>query len=383
MELEIQKYLREHGEEAAFKHFREELFLAVKEAADTKRVLFKYNQIDSPMANPICQEARGLILDRTDWKVLSWPFRKFFNYGEGHAAKLDLSTARVLEKVDGTCISLYYFEGSWRIQTLGMLDAEGEVNNKFPPSTFAELFKKTIGDDKFDYLHPLYAYTFELATPYNRVVTRYDRDRVVLLSIRHLETLAELEYDSSDFKLFYEEIIEDIPFVELPKTYSVAVTSLDEVAKMSMALPQMDEGYVVVDANFNRVKVKNPSYLALLHLKESSSSSVTALVQLVLTNEGSEFLAYFPEFQEQYNRIATAIKEIKEKVQEIWEKAKHIENQKEFALTILAPKVPFVNTLFEIRKGKIKSVDEGFSTLDPKKVVETLKMGLEPIAPSV
>ena len=375
MELEIQKYLREHGEEAAFKHFREELFLAVKEAADGKRVLFKYNQIDSPMANPICQEARGIILDRSDnWKVLSWPFRKFFNYGEGHAAKLDLSTARVLEKVDGTCISLYFFDGSWRVQTLGMLDAEGEVNNKFPPETFAELFKKTLGDDKFEYLWPKYTYTFELATPYNRVVTRYEKDRIVLLSIRHLKSLTEVGYGSPQFLAYYEEIKMAVPIVELPKTYSVAVNSLEEVAKMSMALPQMDEGYVVVDANFNRVKVKNPSYLALLHLKESSSSSITALVQLVLTNEGSEFLSYFPEFTDQYNRISTAIKEIKDKVQDIWEKAKHIENQKEFALTILAPKVPFVNTLFEIRKGKIKSVDEGFSSLDPKKVVETLRM---------
>ena len=375
MILEIQKYLREHGEEAAFKHFREELFLAVKEAVDGKRVLFKYNQIESPMANPICQEARGLILDRTDnWKVLSWPFRKFFNYGEGHAAKLDLSTARVLEKVDGTCISLYFFDGSWRVQTLGMLDAEGEVNNKFPPETFAELFKKTLGDDKFEYLWPKYTYTFELATPYNRVVTRYEKDRIVLLSIRHLKSLTEVGYGSPQFLAYYEEIKMAVPIVELPKTYSVAVNSLEEVAKMSMTLPQMDEGYVVVDANFNRVKVKNPSYLALLHLKESSSSSITALVQLVLTNEGSEFLSYFPEFTDQYNRISTAIKEIKDKVQDIWEKAKHIENQKEFALTILAPKVPFVNTLFEIRKGKIKSVDEGFSSLDPKKVVETLRM---------
>ena len=375
MELEIQKYLREHGEEAAFKHFREELFLAVKEAADGKRVLFKYNQIDSPMANPMCQEARGIILDRSDnWKVLSWPFRKFFNYGEGHAAKLDLSTARVLEKVDGTCISLYFFDGSWRVQTLGMLDAEGEVNNKFPPETFAELFKKTLGDDKFEYLWPKYTYTFELATPYNRVVTRYEKDRIVLLSIRHLKSLTEVGYGSPQFLAYYEEIKMAVPIVELPKTYSVAVNSLEEVAKMAMTLPQMDEGYVVVDANFNRVKVKNPSYLALLHLKESSSSSITALVQLVLTNEGSEFLSYFPEFTDQYNRISTAIKEIKDKVQDIWEKAKHIENQKEFALTILAPKVPFVNTLFEIRKGKIKSVDEGFSSLDPKKVVETLRM---------
>lgn len=373
--LELQKYLREHGEEAAFKHFRDELHLAVKESPDGKRVLFKYDQIDSPMGNPICQEARGLILDRSDnWKVLSWPFRKFFNYGEGHAAKIDLKTARVLEKVDGTCITLYFFDGKWRIQTLGMLDAEGEINNSFPPMLFSELFKRTLGDDKFEYLDPNFTHTFELATPFNRIVTRYEKERIVLLSIRDLSTLKELDFESPQFKTAFLKMKEAVPIVEMPKLYSVSVSSLEEVASMATTLPQMDEGYVVVDGNFNRIKVKNPSYLALLHLKESSSNSVNSLVQLVLTNEGSEFLAYFPEFTDQYNRIAAAIKEIKDKVHEIWETSKHIENQKEFALTILAPKVPFVNTLFEIRRGKLKSIDEGFSQLDPKKVVEVLRM---------
>lgn len=389
--LEIQKYLLEHGEASSFEYFKNELSLMVKDAADGKRVLFKYNQIDSPMGNPIVQEARGLILDRSrEWRIVSWPFKKFFNYGEGHAAPLDLATAHVLEKVDGTCITLYHWEDRWRTQTLGMIDADGMVNNAFPPVTFAELFRRVINNDRLEaVLFPSLTYTFELATPFNRIVTRYEKERVVLLSVRNLTnlhsvcnysartpdpTFGEYHINSEAFQHEYRALSLIIPQLELPKIYSVGVTSLTDVAEMSKQLPQMEEGYVVVDSQFNRVKVKNPSYLALLHLKESSSSSVKALVQLVITNEGSEFLAYFPEFQEQYDRISAAISNLKDKLHAAYEAAKGLENQKDFALAIKASGVPFTGVLFALRKGLYKSIEEGLSNSEPKHIVELLKL---------
>jgi hypothetical protein len=36
-----------------------------------------------------------------------------------------------------------------------------------------------------------------------------------------------------------------------------------------------DEGYVIVDANFNRVKVKKPAYVAVHHLKGKSTSIIS------------------------------------------------------------------------------------------------------------
>lgn len=379
-ELLIQKYLRGNGENASFQFFRDELHLMIKEAEDGCRVLFKYNQIESPLGNPICQEARGLILDRgCDWDVVSWPFRKFFNHGEGHAAPIDLSTAVILEKIDGTCITMYFWLGQWRTQTLGMIDAEGCVNNIFPPATFNELFHRTLGVDITLGLNPYYTYTFELATPYNRIVTRYEKERIVLLSIRDVLTLKEVPWGSNIFKSLYLELNVKVllnakVIIDLPEIYPVAVTSLKEVATMASQLPQMSEGYVVVDNNFNRVKVKNPSYLALLHLKDSSTSSVKALVELILKNEGSEFLAYFPEFKSQYDRLSELITKIKDKLKEVWENTKEIKNQKEFALAVLATGVPFNNILFALRNGRTPSVEEGMRELDAKRVVEALKL---------
>jgi hypothetical protein len=83
--------------------------LSDKYAIDAKRhsvynnlVLFKYNQIESPFSEQIVRECRGIILDENDnWNVVCQSMSKFFNLGEGHAATIDWTTARVQCKVDG------------------------------------------------------------------------------------------------------------------------------------------------------------------------------------------------------------------------------------------------------------------------------------------
>ena len=55
------------------------------------------------MGSPLVAECRGIILDeQDDWRVVSYPFDKFFNYNESKAAVLDWSQGvDVYEKLDG------------------------------------------------------------------------------------------------------------------------------------------------------------------------------------------------------------------------------------------------------------------------------------------
>ncbi len=91
-------------------------------------ISLKYSQIDSPMGEKIVQQCRGIVLDRSqDWAIVSYPYDKFFNYGEGHRATVNWSTARVYEKLDGSLMTLYFYEGAWHVQSSGTPDAGGEV----------------------------------------------------------------------------------------------------------------------------------------------------------------------------------------------------------------------------------------------------------------
>ena len=67
-------------------------------------VMFKYDQTRSDLSIPLVQECRGLILDAVSLEVVSYPFNKFFNYGEPLAVDVDWKSAYVTQKLDG-CVS--------------------------------------------------------------------------------------------------------------------------------------------------------------------------------------------------------------------------------------------------------------------------------------
>lgn len=83
------------------------------------------------------QECGGLLLDAdTDWSVVAMGYRKFFNYGERHAATLEedfgdeddaTHGTRVYEKRDGSLAKLYSYQGEWHVASNGRPDGAGPM----------------------------------------------------------------------------------------------------------------------------------------------------------------------------------------------------------------------------------------------------------------
>ena len=269
-------------------------------AVDAKRhglwpnlVHLKYSQIDSPMASSIVQNCRGIILDQDDdWKIVAWPFNKFFNYGEGHAATIDWSTAAVQEKVDGSLMVLYWYDDSWHVATSGSPDASGSVGTT-SSIKFRDLFWKTFYKMKFSEppsINRSYTFMFELTSPYNRVVVPHTESKLTLTGMRNVwngnEMQTRLRSSFNPVRGFWLRSLED-----LTETFK----TMDPLAQ---------EGYVIVDAKFNRIKVKHPGYVALHHMK--SSFSVKALVEVIRSGEVSEVLAHFPEWKLAFQQVQAA-----------------------------------------------------------------------------
>ena len=63
-------------------------------------ILFEYNQIDSDFSLQAVKEARGIIFREKDWKVVCFPFVKFFNVDEIYTDKIDWNNCKVQEKID-------------------------------------------------------------------------------------------------------------------------------------------------------------------------------------------------------------------------------------------------------------------------------------------
>lgn len=138
-------------------------------------------------------------------------------------------------------------------------------------------------------------YMFELATPQNIVLIRHPKADLFLHGVRNLTTLQEELPDHYVEK--YGWTLAPMKVItggkdEFEKTILATVNSLDGLKC---------EGYVICDSQFNRFKLKCTSYvnLALLHTKDGKEWK--RLVAIVQINEGSEFLAYFPQHTEIYN----------------------------------------------------------------------------------
>lgn len=281
--------------------------------ANPRLVSLKYNQIESPMHEPVVQECRGVVVDLKTNSILAHPYNKFWNMGEYLAAQVDWPTARVQEKLDGSLMLLYrdpnrYVDdqtgetmGDWRVASSGHPTAGGKVGKA--DATFEQLFWKTFSDLgmqlPYGDLAPETTFMFELMTADNRVVVRHDKPRLVLHGARHVPS--ELEWSRSELVNLAAqanwEIVKEYP-----------ISSADDALKAAEALdPLQTEGFVVVDGNHNRVKIKSPRYVALHHLK--GEFSPRRAIELWQAGEVTELLGYFPEMVPDVQPICDALEQ--------------------------------------------------------------------------
>lgn len=326
-------------------------------------VLFKYNQISSPFAEQIVRECRGIILDESDnWNAVSMAFTKFFNYGEGHAAEIDWSTARVQEKLDGSLCVLYWYNGEWHVATSGTPDASGEVHSA--GGTFAQYFWATFENEEWnlpvDETAKQYCFFFELTGPDNRVVVVHDRSELTLLGGRYLPTLQERPVEECA-RLFPDwRTVDEFP-----------LTSFEDIAKSFETMsPLSQEGYVVVDAKFNRVKVKHPGYVALHHAKDGMTKK--AFLEIVRSGETSEVLTAFPEFKPMFDEIKGKYDALLADVEREYAEIADIPVQKDFALKAVLTRCP--GALFTVRAKKANSFREYFKDMRLENLADLLKL---------
>jgi hypothetical protein len=346
MPLLIQQYLRGHGTletlatEYAIKHARH--------ATHTNLVLLKYDQINSPMAELIVRECRGLILDESDhWRIVARPYEKFFNYGEPNAADIDWSTSCVQEKVDGTLCVFYHYAGHWHVATTGLPDARGRANTL--PMTFHELIWQAAEASGLRLLSPEHTYLCELTSPHTRVVVAHLETRLTLLGIRHTETGAWASLADRD--VYIEGRISAV------REYGLG-SFAELLATFASLNPLQQEGYVVVDGRGHRVKVKHPAYVSIHLLKEDATPK--RYVEVLRGGEAWELLSYFPELAVTFDPIRGAYEALIAVIDADYARLRDIPTQKDFAAEALSTRCSAA--LFALRAGKCASAREFLAT---------------------
>ena len=305
--------------------------------------LYTYSdKVIVPRDHPVLVKCRGLVLD-INGKVLNYPFDRFFNPHEKECTDIDWETAQIQEKLDDSLICVFWHKDSWQVTTRG----------SFYPNPNAEVDFEQLFRGHFEYFHMLvkdYCYMFGLVTQHNRIVTWYDEEFVVLLGMRHLQTLVEIPYTIVRATATALE-------VRSPRVY--AAKNLEECRKLFATLKDDEEGFVAVDMDSKRIKLKQDSYLALTKIKMLKDTDILDYIRGLIELD-AELLQKDKEIVLRMKEIGAEWKEFVEILQMIFDELDK-DSRKEFALEAIT--YPFQKFLFQmlddrdIRKIKL-SYDE-------------------------
>lgn len=268
--------------------------LKIKEDGDY--IIFNYDQISSDFNNSIVREARGIIFKKGEWNnPVCWAFNKFGNYGESYVSDIDWATAFVTEKIDGSLMKVWW-DGEWRLSTNGCIDAwKAEINN-VKMSNFGVYFQYALKKyyDSFEnfakYLNDNYTYMFELVGPYNRVVIPYEEPDLYFLGARNNFTGEEYYCTALEMGAL------GVGRFRRPAVHSL--TSVEDCIKAAELKSWDEEGFVVADSNYNRVKIKSPSYVLAHFMRNNNVITRKHLIRVVIENEVEEFLCYAKDYED-------------------------------------------------------------------------------------
>lgn len=328
-------------------------------------LMLKYNQLDSDFNEEIVRECRGLILDEDSLEPVSVPFFKFGNYGESYCSEIDWESAVILEKRDGSLVKVVKLGEDYLISTNGCIDAFKAMmpdDVSCPYKSYGELFMKAMGD-RLSLLSEGYTYMFELTSPYNRIVVPYDDIEIALIGIR-------------DNKSLQEELICDSELKDsflLPKRYGFR--TLEECIESAHSLPYSEEGYVVLDKYFNRVKIKSLEYVNVHHLRGEGAMTEKRILDIIRQNEIAEYLIYFPEYKELFSEYKRKVDDLYKAYHLMWLSFSQLEfnSRKEIALFLQDAKDVYdLGFIFKMLDGKIKESCDYFADMSLDKFVDIL-----------
>lgn len=344
---------------------------------DGEFVLFKYNMIESDLNLTICKEARGSIFTNihNEWICVCRSLDKFGNWGESYAdtKKIDWSQpVSVQEKVDGSIMRLWYYNGEWHLSTNGTIDA---FKADCGDSTYGDVFKSIVcAHTNWNFflscLDSTNTYWFEMVHPqYNPIVVHYSEPAIYYLGERDMIDMWELKIPSPTLLMNHN-------WIKIPQCYNF--TNLDDVLEACHNMGEDEEGYVVCaytqmeNGSFLRIKCKGDEYLRRHRLRGNGPLTTIRIISLWQEDLLDDFLAYFPEHTDYVNEVIKKLRDLWEKADIAYDVVKRYGKRKDFALRAQSYIKPIQSYLFARLDNKCENGQEWFKQMKPKSLAELI-----------
>lgn len=271
--------------------------------------------------NEVTLHCRGLVLDN-NYQPIARPLPKFFNLSE-HKGSIPDELPQIYEKLDGSLILLFQYQGKWEVASRGSFASEQ-----------AQMARELLTNyqTELDGLDSEYTYLLEIIYPSNRIVVNYgSAQRLVLLAAVHTQTGAELEHTQVNWE-------------DKAQTYSLTtfpewLKSIDE----TQSELTNNEGFIVKWSNGFRLKYKLTEYVRL-HRIITRVQAKDVWECLSQNQDLNQFLTAVPD--EFYNWVKNTKLELETKYQQIEAECqsvfKDLGNRRETALYFQTQKYPSI-----------------------------------------
>ncbi|MDJ0599564.1 MAG: T4 RnlA family RNA ligase [Crocosphaera sp.] len=219
-------------------------------------------------------QARGLILDTKNQRIVATPFPKFFNYGERQIT-LPSEPFKVFDKLDGSLIICYYYQDQWRTSTKGDLQ-----------SLQAQKAQIVLNQLPVKYLEEGTTYLFEYISPDNKIIINYSEEQLILLGA----------YTEKGIELTFSEIECVASQIGVLVPQKSPYSNIEKILEVSKSLDSNHEGFVIKFENGLRLKFKGSEYCRIQKLL----NGITPLGIWELMKEQANLALIRQEIPEEY-----------------------------------------------------------------------------------
>lgn len=361
-ELKIQSVLRETG--MSPEQVGEKYGLDIDRSFDGRLVLFNYDDLRCDRFGEVARCCRGTILEDGTWNLVALPFFRFFNFSERPSEAFRWHGSVALEKVDGTLITLFNYEGKWRIATRGKIDATGSLPcpetgvGTFAGAVWPLLRSKLPEPGVID---PACVYVFEFVSPWNRIVRLYDEPALYLLTIRDLflGVTSEVSHELSD------NVARACSW-KRPRRYNV--DDPDAVSQLIADLPETEEGFVVCDPMFRRFKMKSSRYL---QIHKTLNNGKPQYWRMLMENTGEDILRLFPAYEAEYRAFKAGLDAALASADDAYARHKGATSRKEFSTLVHGH--PMEGFIWKLYDHRCQSAGEALRQMRPEQQQNFLK----------
>ena len=313
------------------------------------KIALSYDMIEAKESDQLACQCRGLVLEEHTYNIIAVPFFRFFNSSQENLIPKDFNwdKAKYLEKSDGSLTILYFFKDKWNVGTRSRSEADGNIDGS--ELTFAKLFDMAVQHmwvsqqllfanneslnhniqtfmNLFGEKAKGYTFCFELTSPYNRIVCKYEDIKLTLLMVKNNTTFQE-----EDPKTWMNSMISSIYGLKTATEYDFNDFN-HMVEVVNSWKPEDHEGVVVIDDRFNRIKVKNIAYCLYNRMRDSLSTSVRGCVEAILLGKDDDLIGMMPAMiSNRLVKLKPLIQSVYSTVESDFESIKDVENMKEFA----------------------------------------------------